>query len=149
MSYITQAALLKVLDESFIKISDLLSKQGVKNYNIMLYDFPAKVKRRFRIGSIAVEDYSGKILIFDCDIIIHCFPCGCSSVVIKAYDIARDLAAQEPQYLKNCRLGKDDVKVPNLTTSYYDKKLTAEILVADIMYKFNTVIQTIHNINPN
>ena len=132
MSYVSQTTLFKVLDESFIKISKILTKQGVKNHNIMLYSFPAKIIPRFKIGSIAVEDNSGKQLIFDCDLIVHSFPCGCSSVVIKAHDIARNLASPAPKYLSNCRLGKDDKKIPSLSTSYFNKKLTSQILVADI-----------------
>jgi hypothetical protein len=149
MSFTTQDRLYKILDEGFMVLSKILHNQGVKNYNIVLYGFPEKPKSRFKIASVGVEDSTRKKLLFYCDIIIHQYNCGCLSVMIKAYDYIKEGESLEPQYLKNGRIGKDDVKVANLSTSFYDKKLTSKILVADIMLKFSRVIQTIYNINPN
>ncbi len=149
MNYVTQTDLSKVLEVSLNKIDSLLRVQGVKNYNIMFYGFPKKPKRRFKTACIGVEDSSGKKLLFVCDLIIHSYPCGCLSLLVRAQDITRNTETKEPQYLNNCRLGKDDLKVPTLSTSYFAIKLTPEILVADIMFKFNMTIQTIHNVNYN
>ena len=138
-----------MVDEALLALNKLLKKQGVKNFNIMLYDFPTTTDwSKFTIALIGVEDISGKALLFTCNITVYCPPCGVKYIVITAHDVIRDNKPTSKIFIPR-RIGVDYDDIPNLRTSYFNRLVSTEVILADIMFKYCTVVQTIHNINPN
>jgi len=136
-----------MVDEALLALNKLLKKQGVKNFTIMLYDFPTTTDwSKFNIAFIGIEDPTGKILVFTCDITVYCPPCGVMYIVITAHDDIRDTIPKP--YIPE-RIGVDYDDIPNLRTSYFNRLVSTEVILADIMFKYNTVVQTIYNINSN
>lgn len=82
---------------------------------------------------------------FICTIIMSCAPCGKFFVEITVCENLRSFTSSRLTIKINSKTGKDYNEIPFMETSYSGKKVTAEVIVADIMWKYNTCTQTFNN----